>query len=185
MQPKEIADSEILQAFANPNTKNKAFEWLLNKYHKKTYWHVRRMVISHDDANDVSQNTMIKIWENLSGFKQESKLYTWIYRIATNEALAFLNKRKNQQSIDDTSPELLNHLTTSSYFNGNEAELKLQQAILKLPEKQRLVFNMKYFENITYEEMSEIMDTSVGALKASFHHASKKIEQSLVNVKPF
>ncbi len=180
-QVQEIDDNDILHAFGNAKTKSKAFEWLLDKYHQRTYWHIRRMVIDHDDADDVCQNTMIKIWEHLGSFKAESKLYTWIFRIASNEALAFLNKKKNNLSLEDTSPALLEHLTTGSYFNGNAAELKLQQAILQLPDKQRLVFNMKYFDSMKYEEMSEILETSTGALKASYHHAVKKIEEFLMH----
>lgn len=176
-QAAEISDDDILRAFGDAKTKSKAFEWLLDKYHQRTYWHIRRMVIDHDDADDVCQNTLIKIWEHLDSFKAESKLYTWIFRIASNEALAFLNKKKNNLRIDDASPALLAHLTTGSYFNGNAAELKLQQAILQLPDKQRLVFNMKYFDNMKYEDMSEVLETSVGALKASYHHATKKIEE--------
>jgi RNA polymerase sigma-70 factor (ECF subfamily) len=174
-----ISDAQIIKAFAQKATQHKAFEWLLNDYQQKTYWHIRRMVINHDDADDVLQNTMIKVWENLHQFKGEAKLYTWIYRIATNEALNHLNKQKQHQNIEDTSPELMNHLTTTEYFNGNSAELKLQQAILTLPEKQRVVFNLKYFDNMKYDEMSEVLDTSVGALKASYHHAVKKIEEYL------
>lgn len=170
-------DQEILQAFGMQAQKHQAFEWLLAKYQQKTYWHIRRIVISHDDADDVCQNTLIKIWENLTQFKGEAQLYTWIYRIATNEALAFLNKKKQHLDIDATSPELLHHLTASHYFDGNAAELKLQQAILTLPEKQRVVFNLKYFDQMKYEEMSEVLETSVGALKASYHHAVKKIEE--------
>jgi RNA polymerase sigma-70 factor (ECF subfamily) len=176
---KPTTDEEILQAFAQQANKHKAFEWLLNTYQQKTYWHIRRMVINHDDADDVLQNTMIKVWENLHQFKGNAKLFTWIYRIATNEALNFLNKQKHHQNIEETSPELLSHLTTTGHFNGSSAELKLQQAILKLPEKQRLVFNLKYFDNMKYEEMSEVLETSVGALKASYHHAVKKIEEYL------
>lgn len=181
-QQVEIEDKDILSAFGNSKTKSKAFEWLLDKYHQRTYWHIRRMVIDHDDADDVCQNTMIKIWEHLDSFKAESKLYTWIFRIASNEAIAFLNKKKQHLSIEGASPALLAHLTTESYFNGNAAELKLQQAILQLPDKQRLVFNMKYFDQLKYEEMSEILETSVGALKASYHHATKKIEEFLLRV---
>ncbi|MCU0422096.1 MAG: RNA polymerase sigma factor [Bacteroidia bacterium] len=177
-------DEEILRAFKQPDTQIKAYEWLLDGYQKRIYWHVRRIVISHDDADDVSQNTLIKIWEHLHEFKGESKLYTWIFRIATNEAIAFLNKKKNHLSLDDAAESLGKYLTPEGYFNGDEAALKLQQAILQLPEKQRLVFNMKYFENIKYEDMSEILNTSVGALKASYHHATQKIEQQLKNIKP-
>ncbi len=170
-------DEEILHAFRLNKRDEIAFGWLLDNYQQKIYWHIRRMVISHDDADDVCQNTLVKIWENLHTFKGESQLYTWIYRIATNEALTFLNKKKHHLDIDQTSPELMTHLTAANYFNGNAAELKLQQAILQLPEKQRLVFNLKYFENMKYEEMSEVLETSVGALKASYHHAVKKIEE--------
>lgn len=172
-------DEEIISAFGNTETRHKAFGWLLDKYHKRTYWHIRRMVISHDDADDVCQNTLVKIWENLDRFRSDSALYTWIFRIATNEALSFLNKKKNNMSLEDTSPELLQHLSNGQYFDGNKGELKLQQAILQLPEKQRVVFNMKYFDNVKYEDMSEILGTSVGALKASYHHAVKKIEDLL------
>lgn len=172
-------DEEIISAFGKVETRHKAFGWLLDKYHKRTYWHIRRIVISHDDADDVCQNTMVKIWENLDGFRSGSALYTWIFRIATNESITFLNKKKNNISLEDTSPELLQHLNSGQYFDGNKGELKLQQAILQLPEKQRIVFNMKYFDNVKYEEMSEILGTSVGALKASYHHAVKKIEDLL------
>lgn len=181
-QQAEITDELILSVFGDEHTRQKAFGWLLDKYQKKTYWHIRRIVVSHDDADDVCQNTFIKVWENLHQFRADSRLYTWLFRIATNESLTFLNKKKNNQRLEDTSPELLQHLTQSTYFNGNQAELKLQQAILTLPEKQRLVFNMKYFDNMKYEEMSEVLGTSVGALKASYHHAVKKIEEIVSNV---
>lgn len=179
VEERDISDQHILDAFSKAHSKARAFEWLLDKYQKRIYWHVRRMVISHDDADDVCQNTLIKIWENLHTFKGESKLYTWIFRIATNESLNFLNKKKQNISIEETSPELLTHLTSGHYFNGDAATRKLQEAILQLPEKQRLVFNMKYFDNVKYEEMSDILDTSVGALKASYHFAVKKIEDIL------
>lgn len=178
-QAAEITDEHILTAFRDETSKQKAFGWLLDKYQKRTYWHIRRIVINHEDADDVCQNTFIKVWENLHAFRADSKLYTWLFRIATNESLTFLNKKKNNQSLEETSPELLQHLTGASYFNGTAAELKLQQAILTLPEKQRLVFNMKYFDDLKYEEMSEVLGTSVGALKASYHHAVKKIEEFL------
>jgi RNA polymerase sigma factor (sigma-70 family) len=178
------SDEWIIQSFADKALKNKAFEAILDQYQQKVYWHVRRMVISHDDADDVCQNTFIKVWENLHQFKGQSKLYTWIYRIATNEALSFLNSKKANQSLEDTPADLLNHLHNPEYFNGNHITLKLQEALLQLPEKQRLVFNMKYFENMKYEEMSDVLDTSVGALKASYHHAVKKIESYLIQVKP-
>lgn len=171
-------DSELIEAFGRISTKNKAFECLLDKYQKRVYWHVRRIVIDHDDADDVTQNTFIKVWTQLEHYRGESKLYTWLYRVATNEALHFLSKKKADKNIpiDNDDSDLLNTLTSATYFNGNDLELKLQTAILSLPTKQRTVFNMKYYDNMKYEEMSEILETSVGALKASYHHAVKKIE---------
>lgn len=172
---KTNSDEHLLSMFRDENTRTKAFESILNQYQQRTYWHIRRMVIDHDDADDVTQNTFIKVWENLHKFREDARLYTWIFRIATNEALLFLSKRKTV-SIEETSPELIENLYNSSYFNGNEAELKLQTAILQLPEKQRLVFNLKYFEGMKYEDMEKVTGTSTGALKASYHHAVKKIE---------
>lgn len=179
---KEITDSELIEKFNKEQTKHAAFELILNKFQKQTYWHIRRIVINHDDADDILQNTFIKVLENLAKFRGDSKLYTWIYRIATNESLLFIQKKKQNFniSIDDENSEFLSHnLTADNYFDGNQIELKLQQAILTLPNKQRLVFNMKYYENMKYEEMSEVLDTSVGALKASYFHAVKKIEDHL------
>lgn len=174
----EISDKLILQLFQNPLTKQAAFTSLLNRYNRKIYWHVRRIVINHDDSDDVVQNTFIKVWEKLDGFREDSQLYTWLYRIATNEALAFLQKKKANLNIsmEEMQEQLGETLVSGTYFDGNKAALILQQAILTLPEKQRLVFNMKYYDNLKYEEMEEILGTSVGALKASFHHAVKKIE---------
>lgn len=171
-------DTELIEAFGRISTKNKAFECLLDKYQKRVYWHVRRIVIDHDDADDVTQNTFIKVWTQLENYRGESKFYTWLYRVATNEALHFLSKKKVDKNIpiDSDDSDLVNTLTSATYFNGNDLELKLQTAILSLPTKQRTVFNMKYFDNMKYEEMSEILETSVGALKASYHHAVKKIE---------
>ncbi len=176
-------DKAIIASFRDERTKSTAFELLLKKYQKKIYWHVRRIVIDHDDADDVVQNTFIKVWENLDKFREDSKLYTWLFRVATNEALLFLNKKRAKYHVpmDDVDYELSEVLQTGSYFNGNAAELKLQTAILTLPEKQRLVFNMKYYEALKYEEIEEILGTSVGALKASYHHAVKKIEDFLKN----
>lgn len=179
---KEIIDSELIEKFNKEQTKHAAFELILNKFQKQTYWHIRRIVINHDDADDILQNTFIKVWENLAKFRGDSKLYTWIYRIATNESLLFIQKKKQNFniSIDNENSEFLsNNLKAENYFDGNQIELKLQQAILTLPNKQRLVFNMKYYENMKYEEMSEVLDTSVGALKASYFHAVKKIEDYL------
>lgn len=180
----QIEDAVILEKFANERTKEEAFRLLLKKYQQKIYWHIRRLVINHDDADDLVQDAFVKVWKNLANFRNDSQLYTWIYRIATNECLTFLNKKKQQNNIplDEVSYDLADSLKEGSYFNGNQAELKLQQALLTLPEKQRLVFNMKYFDDLKYEEISEILGTSVGGLKASFHHAVKKIESFLSSI---
>lgn len=174
-------DQELIAAFRDETTKQIAFRFILQKYQKKVYWHIRRIVIDHDDADDVVQNTFIKVWENLDKFREDSKLYTWLFRVATNEALQFLTKKRSKYNVPlgDVDYELSETLQSDTYFNGNAAELKLQTAILTLPEKQRLVFNMKYYEALKYEEIEEILGTSVGALKASYHHAVKKIEEFL------
>ncbi len=156
---------------------DKGFKWLVNKHQEKIYWHIRSFLKSHEDANDVMQNTFIKAYRNIDKFKSESKFYTWLYRIASNECLNFVKKQKRYQITSTDDHELvLNRLKADPYFNGSKAQMLFQSAIETLPEKQRLVFNMKYFDNLPYKEISEILDTSVGALKASFHHASKKIE---------
>lgn len=176
-----IADEILVKEFQQSEKPEKVFEIILDRYATKVYWHVRRIVIRHEDADDVTQNTFIKVWKNLNGFRGDAKLYTWIYRIATNEALHFIQQKKQKLniSLNETGEILLEQLYADSYFNGNQAELKLQEAILALPEKQRLVFNMKYFEHLKYEEISAILGTSVGALKASYHLAVKKIEKHL------
>lgn len=178
-----ISDAEILELFTEEKTRSQAFNLLLNKYQQKIYWHIRRMVIDHDDSDDILQDVFIKVWKNLANFRKDSQLYTWLYRIATNECLTFLNRKKmkNNVSLDEVSYELAESLADSTYFNGNQAQLKLQQAILTLPDKQRLVFNLKYFEEMKYEEISQVLGTSVGALKASYHLAVKKIEAFLLN----
>jgi len=178
----QVDDAEILSKFQNERTRNEAFNLLLKKYQQKIYWHIRRMVIDHDDADDVTQDVFVKIWKSLPGFRSDAQLYTWMYRIATNECITFLNKKKQKNNIplDDVSYELAESLADSTYFNGDKAQLKLQQALLTLPEKQRLVFNMKYFDDMKYEEISDVLGTSVGALKASFHLAVKKIEAHLL-----
>lgn len=173
-------DSLIISKFADESTRELAFNELLRKYQQKIYWHVRRMVINHDDADDLVQDIFIKVWRNLEKFREDAQLYTWLYRIATNECITFLNKKKlkNNISLDDESSSYLSEtLSDTSYFDGDKAQLKLQQALLILPEKQRLVFNMKYFDDLKYDEISEILGTSVGALKASYHLAVKKIEK--------
>ncbi len=171
-------ENVLLEKLKNPTTANEAFSRLVSQYSEQLYWQIRKIVLSHDDANDVLQNTFIKIWTNIDSFRSESKLSTWLYKIAVNESITFLNKQRAQHniSIDDTEAHLLSKLEGDTYFDGDEAQLKLQKAILTLPEKQRIVFNMKYFDDMKYEEMSEILGTSVGALKASYHHAVKKIE---------
>ncbi|AMR34308.1 RNA polymerase subunit sigma [Mucilaginibacter sp. PAMC 26640] len=176
-------DEEILNKFRDEKTRNEAFNLLLKKYQQKIYWHVRRMVIDHDDADDLTQDVFIKVWKNLPGFRNDAQLYTWMYRIATNECITFLNKKKqkNNISLDDVDYELSNTLSSSDQFTGDQIQMKLQQAILTLPDKQRLVFNMKYFDDMKYEEMSDVLGTSVGALKASFHLAVKKIEAFITN----
>jgi len=179
----QAEDEEILSKFRNEKTRDAAFNMLLKKYQQKIYWHVRRMVIDHDDADDLVQDVFIKVWKNLPGFRNDAQLYTWMYRIATNECITFLNKKKqkNNISLDEIDYELADTLADSTYFNGEQAQMKLQQAILTLPDKQRLVFNMKYFDDMKYEEMSDVLGTSVGALKASFHLAVKKIESYLTS----
>ncbi|NQV75266.1 MAG: sigma-70 family RNA polymerase sigma factor [Bacteroidetes bacterium] len=180
----EVEDSEILQKFAQENTRDEAFRLLLTKYQQKIYWHIRRMVIDHDDTDDIVQDVFLKVWKSLSNFRSDSQLYTWLYRIATNESITFLNRKKirNSVSLDDSAGiDLIETLAESPYFDGDKAQMKLQKALLTLPEKQKLVFNMKYFDDLKYEEISEILGTSVGALKASFHIAVKKIEHILLN----
>lgn len=174
-------DLELLEKFRKEETRNFAFNMLVREYQKRLYWHIRKILIDHDDTNDVLQNVFIKVWKNLDGFKGESQLYTWLYRIATNESITFLNQKKRRAGVplDEASGFLSASLQGDSLFKGDEIQAKLQKAILTLPDKQRIVFNMKYFDNMKYEEMSVILETSVGALKASYHHAVKKIERFL------
>jgi len=177
----EQADRHILDGLKDEKTRNLAFQTLVKTYQERLYWHIRKLVLTHDDADDILQNTFLKVWRNLDSFREESGLYTWLYRIATNESLTFINSTKKRSLIpmNDTSEFLLNNMVSDEFFEGDEIQVKLQEAILTLPEKQRVVFNLKYFEEMKYEEMSEILETSVGALKASFHHAVKKIEEYL------
>jgi RNA polymerase sigma-70 factor (ECF subfamily) len=162
---------------------DKGFKVIVERYGSKLYWHIRRIVILHEDTDDALQNTFISAWKSLSGFRNESSLYTWLYTIATNEALTTINKRKKNStvSIDDLGSLFASSQEGSTWFDGDEAQVKLQNAILRLPEKQRIVFNMKYFEEMHYEDISRVLNTSVGALKASYHHAVKKIEDFLKN----
>jgi RNA polymerase sigma factor (sigma-70 family) len=162
------------------STRRDAFPRLVGQYQRRVYSIVRKMVISHDDADDIVQEVFVKVWNNLDNFKGESNLFTWIYRIATNESLQFLRKKRNQSWFkSDITEELENALVSDKHIDGDEIQIKLQKAILRLPDKQRLVFNMKYFEELTYEEIAEITDSTIGSLKASFHHATKKIEEFL------
>src|SRR5690554_4619808 len=177
------ADRDLIARLKQKKTRDFAFGQMVSKYQERLYWHIRKILLNHEDTDDVLQNTFLKVWKNIDNFREESSLFTWLYRIATNEAITFLNskKRRNLLPLNDVSDYLMENLTSDPYFNGDELQLKLQKAIIQLPEKQRLVFNMKYFDNLKYEEMSKILDTSVGALKASFHHASKKIEEFIKN----
>ncbi len=176
-------EQELIQLLKNPITLNSAFKELVSIYKERLYWHIRKIVINHDDTDDVLQNTFIKIFRNITKFNEDSKLYSWMYRIATNEAITFINQRakKNNSTTEEIQQTILNNIVSDDYFDGNAAQLKLQKAIATLPQKQQLVFNMKYFDNIKYQDMSEILNTSIGALKASYHHAVKKIEVYINN----
>lgn len=176
-----FTDDEIIEALRDPGQRREAFAWVVDRYGEKLYWQIRKMVLDHEDANDLLQNTFLKAWTNLDYFRGEAKLSTWLYKIAVNECLTFLNKQRSLQQIplDDPDLFLADRLEGDPYFDGDAVQLKLQKAILTLPEKQRLVFNMKYFDDMKYEDISEIVGTSVGALKASYHHAVKKIEEFL------
>ncbi|HHP7241421.1 MAG TPA: RNA polymerase sigma factor [Cyclobacteriaceae bacterium] len=174
-----MEDRELIEKITNPETRNYGFNLLVREYQERVYWLIRKMVINHDDADDLVQEVFVKVWKNLSKFREDSKLFTWIYRIATNECLNFLNKKKKRYflSINDASKELSEKIDNSPHISGDEIQRKLQKSILKLPEKQRLVFNMKYYENLKFDEIAEITKTSVGALKTSYHLAVKKIEE--------
>lgn len=180
----EISDREILDRFANVTTRNDAFNVLVLQYQKRLYWHIRKMVLDHDDSDDVLQNVFIKAFNALHNFREDSKIFTWLYKIATNECITFLNNKKKRFFVPmvDVEYQLSQNLETDTYFNGDRIQMKLQQALLTLPKKQRLVFNMKYFDDLKYEEISEILGTSVGALKASYHHAVKKIEDFIKQI---
>ena len=177
------SDEEILVLYRDDQSRNMSLHHLIQKYQQKLYWHIRKIVISHDDTDDVLQNTFIKVWKGLANFKEESQLYTWLYRIATNESLTFLKQkaRANTTSIHPIEYQLSKSLESDAFFSGDEIQLKLQKAILTLPEKQRIVFNMRYYDEMPYEEMSRVLETSEGALKASYHHAVKKIEDFIKN----
>ncbi|MDO6738247.1 RNA polymerase sigma factor [Wenyingzhuangia sp. 2_MG-2023] len=171
-------EEQLIRDLKDPKKLKKAFDQLVKLYKERLYWHIRKIVINHDDTDDVLQNTFIKVYKNISGFKEESKLFSWMYRIATNEAITFLNQKakKSNIPIEEYQKELRSSVQDDELFDGDTIQVILQKAIAELPHKQQLVFNMKYFDELKYEEMSEILETSVGALKSSYHHAVKKIE---------
>lgn len=175
------SETTLVEELKAPATREAAFRTLMSQYKERLYWHIRKMVYAHDDADDVLQNTFIKVYRSIDSFKGESKLYTWMYRIATNEAITFINKRARRMEISNEEVQQLAvaNLAADPHFDGNEIQLKLQKAIAELPQKQQLVFNMKYFDDMKYEDMSQVLGTSVGALKSSYHIAVKKITNSL------
>lgn len=172
-------EENLIKRLRDQSTRDRAFRELVELYQERMYWHIRRFVFEHEDANDIMQNTFIKAYRGLDGFKGGAKIYTWLYRIASNESITFVKKAKRMVS---GSLEPAEKLEADPFFDGDAAQLALQKALAQLPEKQRLVFNMKYYDDLTYQEISEILETSVGALKASFHHAVKKIELYIKNV---
>jgi RNA polymerase sigma-70 factor (ECF subfamily) len=178
MQDKNISEKELIVQLQNSKTQDKAFRELMGLYKERLYWHIRKIVLNHEDADDVLQNTFVKVYRNISKFKGESKLYSWLYRIASNEAITFLNKKakQKQSSLEDYQQELASTLIDDVYFEGDEIQQKLFQAIATLPNKQQEVFRLKYFEELKYNEIASILEKSVGGLKASYHLAVKKIE---------
>ena len=178
-----LDDKELLSQFNDPDTREAGYTRIIKKYQEKLYWHIRRLVVEHEDANDVLQNMFIKVWNGLDNFREDSQLYTWLYRIATNESLTFLEQQKKRSSVSlsDVETGLSNRLQADKHFDANKLEWKLQVAIQQLPEKQRVVFNLRYYDEMPYEKMSRVLETSEGALKASYHHAVKKIEDFILN----
>ena len=176
-----MEDREILEIYRTEGKQEFAFNLLVQKYSERLYWHIRKLTCSHEDSNDLLQSSLIKIWQHLPDFREESKLYTWIYRIATNETLTFLKRKRITAMLSLSSYDtiLANKLQSDPSFNGDKLQMALHKAILSLPDKQRAVFNLRYFQEMKYEDMSEILDTSVGALKASYHHAYNKIKSQL------
>ena len=172
-------EKDFIEELLNPKTQNVAFQKLMREYQRPLYNHIRNIVVNHDDTDDVLQNTFIKVFQYLNGFKGDSKLFSWMYRIATNEAITFINNKakRNGTTSEAMQTKIVENLKADEYFDGNDIQIKLQKSIALLPEKQQLVFKMKYFEELKYEEISEILGTSVGGLKASYHHAVKKIEE--------
>ncbi len=179
-----IDEQQLITDLQNEATKQMAFRTLVTQYKERMYWHVRKIVLDHDDADDVLQNIFIKVWRSIDSFRAESGLYTWLYRIATNEALSFLSQKKKKTfwgSDENLNDYLVENIQADQYFNGDDLQRKLQEAIARLPEKQRLVFNMRYYDDVKYQDMEKMLDTSEGALKASYHHAVKKISDYLKN----
>lgn len=178
-----LSDKDLLYQFKQPGSKERAFTEIIKKYQEKLYWHIRRIVVDHEDANDILQNMFIKVWNSLENFREDSQLYTWLYRIATNECFTFLEqlKRRSAISLSEVEGTLVNRIKADQNFDANKLEWKLQLAIQHLPEKQRIVFSLRYYDEMPYEEMSRVLETSEGALKASYHHAAKKVEEFLIN----
>ena len=178
---KNYNEQEVIDLLKIPERQHEAFRQIVETYSEPLYWQIRRMVLSHDDANDILQNTFVKAWSNIDYFRGDAKISTWLYRIALNECLTFMNKRSlhSHLSIDEADTDMLSKLESDSYFDGDELQTDFLKAVHKLPEKQQIIFNLKYFKEMKYEEISEIMGTSIGALKASYHHAVKKIEAYL------
>lgn len=173
-----VDEITLVEQLQDVQTKEQAFRVLITEYKERLYWHIRKIVISHDDTDDVLQNTFIKIFKGIDSFKQDSKLYSWMYRIATNESITFLKKRAKERNVNisEINQELVTSLNSDEWFSGDEIQVILQKALSTLPEKQKLVFNMRYFDNMKYDDISKILDTSVGGLKASYFHAVRKIE---------
>ena len=178
-----LDDKELLLQFRDETTRERAYTSIIKKYQEKLYWHIRRMVVEHEDANDVLQNVLIRVWNGLENFREDSQLYTWLYRIATNECLTYLEQQKKRSSVSlsDVESGLENKIKADKHFDPNRLEWRLQLAIQQLPEKQRVVFSLRYYEEMPYEQMSRVLETSEGALKASYHHAVKKIEDYIRN----
>jgi RNA polymerase sigma-70 factor (ECF subfamily) len=172
-------EKEILRKIKDPASRDLGFNELVGAYQQRLYWHIRKMVIDHDDTDDLLQEVFIKVWKNIDRFREDSNLFTWMYKIATNECLNFLKRKKDKYkvSMEDANHELYSKLDNSAHISGSAVQMKLQKALLRLPDKQRLVFNMKYFEDMKYDDISKITETSVGSLKASYHIAVKKIEE--------
>lgn len=178
-----VDDKQLVADLQNPKTAREAFDALVRTYGEQVYWQIRKMVANHDDANDLLQNCFIKAWKNIHNFRGDAKLSTWLYKIAVNESINFINKERQRHGVTEDGDDsfLLQNIESDEYFDGDELQLELQKAIMQLPEKQRLVFNMRYYDEMKYEEMSDVLGTSVGALKASYHHAVKKITAAIRN----